>query len=186
MKLLFSLLFVVFGCVASAQTSVFQTLKPQMVKDWERARAYTLEYLNAMPADKYSYRPNDSIRSFAEQMLHLAIADAGMTMIGTGVQDPKVAGILFSRNLEKATSAQSRDSVVYFVTTSYDYVINTLKNLSDLKSDEVITQQMPAAVRSEPRLVWLLKAFEHQTHHRGQCTIYIRMQGVRPPAEKLF
>ncbi|MNY59641.1 DinB family protein [compost metagenome] len=38
----------------------------------------------------------------------------------------------------------------------------------------------------ESRLSWISKAHEHQTHHRGQCTIYIRFQGVTPPAEKLF
>ena len=26
----------------------------------------------------------------------------------------------------------------------------------------------------------------HQTHHRGQTTIYLRMKGVTPPNEKLF
>jgi uncharacterized damage-inducible protein DinB len=32
----------------------------------------------------------------------------------------------------------------------------------------------------------MLKTFEHQTHHRGQTTIYIRLLGIRPPQEKLF
>ena len=32
----------------------------------------------------------------------------------------------------------------------------------------------------------LAKLFEHQTHHRGQTTIYIRLAGVKPPNEKLF
>jgi uncharacterized damage-inducible protein DinB len=36
------------------------------------------------------------------------------------------------------------------------------------------------------RLSWLMKAFEHQTHHRGQTTIYLRLAGVRPPGERLF
>jgi uncharacterized damage-inducible protein DinB len=31
-----------------------------------------------------------------------------------------------------------------------------------------------------------MKTFEHQTHHRGQTTIYIRTQGIKPPQEKLF
>jgi uncharacterized damage-inducible protein DinB len=185
MKSLFSLLFITCVSATSAQT-VFQSLKPQMVKDWERAKDYTLEYLNTMPADKYNYRPNDSVRSFSEQMLHLAVADAALVMIGTGSKDPKVPAIFMSRNIEKVPSAQTKDSVVYFVTTSYDFVINTLKNQPDLRFDEVVTQQMPAAVRSETRLAWLQKAFEHQTHHRGQCTVYIRMQGIKPPGEKLF
>ncbi|HET9745897.1 MAG TPA: DinB family protein [Chitinophagaceae bacterium] len=30
------------------------------------------------------------------------------------------------------------------------------------------------------------KAFEHQNHHRGQTTIYIRAQGIKPPEERLF
>jgi len=38
----------------------------------------------------------------------------------------------------------------------------------------------------ETRYAWLLKNFEHQTHHRGQATIYIRLRGIKPPNEKLF
>ncbi|NJN43012.1 MAG: hypothetical protein HC811_13085 [Flammeovirgaceae bacterium] len=36
------------------------------------------------------------------------------------------------------------------------------------------------------RAVGIGKAFEHQTHHRGQTTIYIRLKGIAPPNEKLF
>ena len=37
-----------------------------------------------------------------------------------------------------------------------------------------------------PGAIALAKAFEHQTHHRGQTTIYLRLAGVTPPGEKLF
>jgi uncharacterized damage-inducible protein DinB len=30
------------------------------------------------------------------------------------------------------------------------------------------------------------KVFEHQTHHRGQTTVYIRLAKGTPPQEKLF
>jgi uncharacterized damage-inducible protein DinB len=30
------------------------------------------------------------------------------------------------------------------------------------------------------------KAFEHQTHHRGQTVAYLRLKGVTPPGEMLF
>ncbi len=30
------------------------------------------------------------------------------------------------------------------------------------------------------------KCFEHQTHHRGQTAVYLRMAGVTPPSMKLF
>ena len=47
-------------------------IKAQLAADWQRAKEYTVEYLNTMPANKYSAKDVDSLRSFAEQMLHLA------------------------------------------------------------------------------------------------------------------
>ena len=38
----------------------------------------------------------------------------------------------------------------------------------------------------ETRYALMIKTFEHQTHHRGQTTIYIRLQGIKPPQERLF
>ncbi|MFI5151939.1 MAG: DinB family protein, partial [Chitinophagales bacterium] len=143
-------------------------LKAQMIKDWERAKAYTLSYLNVMPADKYSFKATDSIRSFAQQMLHLAQANVNFLFIATG--EPK---IFPGENLEASAGAQTRDSVLYYVTKSYDYAIDAIKKLDASKLGEP----------SEPgpnqltRITWINKAFEHQTHHRGQTTIYIRLAG---------
>ena len=30
------------------------------------------------------------------------------------------------------------------------------------------------------------KAFEHQTHHRGQTTVYLRLKGITPPKKSYF
>jgi uncharacterized damage-inducible protein DinB len=181
MKMFFSLLFSLCFCFGIAQNSLNESLKQQMVKDWERAKVYTQEYLDAMPADKYSFRAVDSIRSFSEQMLHFANANAGLVFIATGTPFP-----FTSRTFENSPTAQSKDSVVYYVNASYDFVIKAIKNFDFGKLGEVATFDLPRGRRSETRLAWLLKAFEHQTHHRGQCTIYIRLLGIRPPAEKLF
>src|SRR5438552_4785538 len=114
MKPFFSLLLLLCFFSVTAQ-NLNETLKQQMVKDWERAKAYTQEYLDAMPADKYSFRAVDSIRSFAEQMLHLAFGNVVLAGLGIGVQN-----IFLTRNLEKSPTAQSKDSVVYYVNSSYD------------------------------------------------------------------
>ena len=90
MKLLLSLVFSFCVFSVTAQSSLNETLKQQMLKDWERAKAYTREYLDAMPADKYNFRAVDSIRSFAQQMLHLAFSNVALAAIGTGVQNSGV------------------------------------------------------------------------------------------------
>jgi uncharacterized damage-inducible protein DinB len=65
---------------------------------------------------------------------------------------------------------------------SYDFVIDGIKNMDASKLEE----KNKRGSFDETRYAWLLKAFEHQTHHRGQTTIYIRLLDIRPPNEKLF
>ena len=188
MKPFFSLLLTLCILFLKAQNSPNDLLKQQLIIDWERAKAYTQEYLDAMPADKYSFRADDSIRTFAQQMLHLSQATAGMAFFGTGSQNNIIQNMFIKppQVFENLPAVQSKDSVMYYVNTSYDFMINAIKSLDFAKLSEVVTQTLPGGKRSATRLAWLLKAFEHQTHHRGQCTVYLRLLGIRPPAEKLW
>jgi uncharacterized damage-inducible protein DinB len=185
MKPFLSLLLSLCYISVVAQNVSNEMLRQQLVKDWERAKAYTQEYLDAMPADKYSFRPVDSVRSFAEQMLHFAQSNVGMASIGTGYKNV-AAQILLTPNFGKSPTAQNKDSVTYYMTLSYDFIIDAVENMDFGKLGDIVSWDMPGGRRSTTRLGWLLKAFEHQTHHRGQCTIYLRLVGIKPPAEKLW
>jgi hypothetical protein len=162
---------------SKAQAVTLETIKAQLVKDWERAKDYTIVYLNTMPADKYSFRATDSIRSFAQQMLHLAQANVGLLSGAIGNPLAFAGG-----NLEARTTAHTKDSVMYYVVASYDYVINGIKNSNTATWGD----KSKFFNFEETKLTWFMKGFEHQTHHRGQTTIYIRLVGIRPPQERLF
>jgi hypothetical protein len=153
-----------------------EDVKSQLIKEWERAKVYTTEYLNAMPADKYSFKAVDSIRSFAQQMLHLASGNIFLVSAVSDIKAPEFG----LKDLEQRPGAQTRDSVMYYVLGSYDYCLNALK-ASDVNKWGEIQPRFKVT-----RFAVFLKAFEHQTHHRGQTTIYIRLLGIRPPGEKLF
>jgi uncharacterized damage-inducible protein DinB len=181
MKLICTLLFSFLFFTGVAQNALGDSLKQQLIQDWVRAKSYTQEYLNAMPADKYGFRPTDSVRTFAQQMLHLAGAAGGMAFIGLGAPYP-----FSSQNFENSPSLQSKDSVVFYVNTGYDAMINAIKKMNPDKFGETVSWNLPGGKRTATRLGWILKAFEHQTHHRGQCTVYFRLQGLRPPPERLF
>jgi len=174
-KMLLLSMMIITAITSSAQLA--DTLKAQFIKDWERAKAYTKEYLDAMPKDKYSFKAQDSIRSFAQQMLHLAQGNVGLSANGTGKER-----IFQGGQLETRASAQAPDSVNYYVMASYDFVIDGIKNMDASK----FLERTGRGNFMEPRMAWILKAFEHQTHHRGQTTIYIRLVGIKPPNEKLF
>jgi uncharacterized damage-inducible protein DinB len=162
----------------AANAQLAETVKTQMIKDWERAKAYTKEYLDAMPKDQYGFKAQDSIRSFAQQMIHLSSGNVGIAATATGKDRPSWS----SRPLERTASALSADSVNYFTLASYDFVIDAIKSMDATKLEEKIKR----GNIEETRYAWLLKNFEHQTHHRGQATIYIRLRGIKPPNEKLF
>jgi uncharacterized damage-inducible protein DinB len=165
------------GFRSAAQPITGDQIKAQFIQDWQRAKAYTLDYLNTMPADKYSFKAVDSIRSFAQQMLHLASGNVFLVSTASGEQAQWPG-----RGLETSPTAQSKDSVVWYVTRSYDFAIESLQKFDPGKFGEITGQ----GNNKITRFAWWLKAFEHQTHHRGQTTIYIRLNGIRPPNERLF
>jgi hypothetical protein len=116
-----------------AQTLNDEEVRSQFLKDWERAKSYTVDYLNTVPADKYSFKATDSIRSFAQQMLHLAQA---MNMFNLVAGEPNIIGY---RILEESKGAQTKDSVMYFVITSYDLAIDGIKiNTTTFNENEIL------------------------------------------------
>lgn len=160
----------------------FQNLRAQnskdvMIKEWERAKIYTKEYLDAMPADKYDLKPTPEMRSFAEQMLHLTDANYGFSSTITGAKSPYGMG-----EAEK-TADKSKENVSKIVMAGYDFVIESIKNTSL----EQFNENIKFMGRFEmTKGMAFNKCFEHQTHHRGQTTVYIRLAGAKPPQEKLF
>ena len=157
---------------AAAQTSA-----SDMVKEWERAKAYTREYLDTMPAASYGLKPTPEMRSFAEQMLHLTDANYAFASAVTGEKSPVGMG-----ESEKITD-KSKENVTKLVMAGYDFLINGIKKITPAQLNESV--KMFGRFDMTKGMA-LAKCFEHQTHHRGQTTVYIRLAGAKPPQEKLF
>ncbi|HMV83565.1 MAG TPA: DinB family protein [Blastocatellia bacterium] len=171
-----------FVCIAQAASGnttaalAAQDHTAAMVADWTRAKDYTKEYLDAMPEDGYGFKPTPDIRSFAEQMLHLANANYAFAAAATGIASTNKV------NLEKTDSMKTKAACTKAVMDSYDFVISSVKAMDMKKGGEAIKLFGQDTTRAGA----LAKAFEHQTHHRGQTTIYLRLKGAKPPQEKLF
>jgi len=172
-KLTTTLCFIIgISCIARAQASI-----DEMVKEWERAKAYTKEYLDAMPDAGYALKPTPEMRSFAEQMLHLTDGMYAFTSTVVGEKAPVGLG-----ESEKSTD-KSKANVTKLVLAGYDYVISSIKKLTPAQ----LSEQVKIFGRFDmTKGMAIQKCFEHQTHHRGQTTVYIRLAGAKPPQEKLF
>lgn len=152
--------------------------KDAMVAAWERAKAYTKEYLDAATEDVYSFKPTPEMRSFGEQMHHLAVENYVLT-------NAAVAGVATPANFKdiEKEALKTKAEVTNAVLESYDFAIATIKTLDEAKlgTSVKIFNRFSTTVGDG-----LDKAFEHQTHTRGQTTVYLRLKGIKPPREKLF
>jgi uncharacterized damage-inducible protein DinB len=168
------LLAVLLGATSIAKA---QSQNEALVKEWERAKAYTKEYLDAMPDKDYGLKPTPEMRSFADQFLHLTDANYGFISAATGQKSPVGFG-----ESEKSAD-KSKEAVTKAVMAGYDYVIENIKKMpaSQLKEKVILFGKFELTKQQA-----IEKAFEHQTHHRGQATVYLRLAGVTPPQEKLF
>src|SRR5258706_13985590 len=168
----------VLTCFSFRSTNEMVEKKDVMVASWERAKAYTKEYLDAATQEVFDFKPTPEMRSFGEQMHHLAVDNYKITnAVVVGVASPSQF-----RDLEKET-LKTKAEITKAVLESYDFVIATIKGLDEAKLGKTVKMFNKWETTVENGLN---KAFEHQTHHRGQTTVYLRLKGIKPPTEKLF
>jgi uncharacterized damage-inducible protein DinB len=161
----------------AGSTTMAQNASSEIIKEWERAKAYTKEYLDAMPDSAFSLKATPDTRSFADQMLHIADGNYGFGTAATGQKSPVAMGALEKGN-DKSKATVTKETLA-----SYDFIIAGLQKLSPAQLTEKVKLFGQFELTKEQAVA---KAFEHQTHHRGQTTMYLRLAGVKPPAEKLF
>lgn len=161
--------------VLVGQLSYAQSAKSRLLADWERGKKFMTEYLTAMPDDGYGFQPTPEIRTYAQQMMHIADANFAFASAASGKASP------YQGSAEKSAD-HSKATVTKTVMQSIDFTIEALKGVPDAdfeKKVKVFGQEL--TVESV-----FAKSFEHVCHHRGQTTIYLRLKGIKPPAEGLF
>ena len=130
-----------------------------------------VQLAKAIPADKYTWRPAEGVRSVSEVFLHVAAANYNLTKV-IGYPPPpgfKVQGF------DKSTTDKTK-------------VISTLKDSFAHMRQAVLS--MPDA-DVEKQVDWfgakntyrgiLLFILRHNAEHLGQAIAYARMNGVVPP-----
>jgi hypothetical protein len=119
--------------VDSERKSATSAKLDQTIADWERAKAYTKAYLDASSEDVINFKPTPEMRSFAEQLLHLAEGNYGMTSAASGKASPITRGAL-----EKSDQYKTKETLTKAVMDSYDFAIAAAKELNEQKLGEKI------------------------------------------------
>jgi uncharacterized damage-inducible protein DinB len=125
----------------------------------------------AIPADKYNWRPATDVRSFAEVFLHVSAANYNLyKLVGT----PPPTGVDV-KNLEKSTTEKAK--VVATLKDSFAHAKQAIKAMPDADLEKSMDW---FGGKNTERGV-LLFIVRHAAEHLGQSIAYARMAGVVPP-----
>lgn len=139
--------------------------------------------VKAMPADKFDFAPSSAIfapsqktefakvRTFAQQATHVAEANYFFYNIVSGLKpDVDVKGI------EKLTN---KDDVVAALAGSFAFAHKAIATLTPANAFEVIKSPEPGF---QTRGTLASFGISHCWDHYGQLVVYLRMNGLMPPA----
>jgi uncharacterized damage-inducible protein DinB len=147
---------------------------PEFLDELKLSRAYTLECAQAMPGEKYEFRPVPEVRTFGQQMVHLSEAVPGLYELF--IEGKKAPTHPFSEGGKEPTL--SKEEVIARLGMGFDYVERAAGklNASALRQNTTI---FGGKVISKHRMLRFL--LDHTTHHRGQTVVYLRLNHIQPP-----
>jgi uncharacterized damage-inducible protein DinB len=152
----------------SAAASVLNDL----LKDWQRQRETMMKIADAMPEDKFGFKSTPPQRSYGEQVMHIATVNVDI-LKWMGSQTPAPSFTV--------ESAKTKADMLKAMADSYDYGIALLKEQTDATITETVDGRF-LGPSTRARLFWFLLG--HSMDIYGQMVVYLRLNGIVPPASR--
>jgi uncharacterized damage-inducible protein DinB len=160
------------NAAASADhTAPSYDLKAQALLDLETMNKKFVDLANAVPADKFTWRPAPDARSFAEVFLHVSAERYGILNL-MGAETP--AGV-DRKALEKSTT--DRVQIVADLNKSWEFAQKAINGMTNAEFAKLLPKLGPQANAGD--VVYILVADAHE--HLGQAVAYARENGIVPP-----
>ena len=137
----------------------------------EDARGKLLELAEAMPANKYAWRPGKGVRSVGEVYQHVAQANYLLpTLIGI-----KAPEDLKLRDLDK--QVMDKEHTIRLLKQSFDHATEAVRNTPDADLEKTVRIFDHDGTTREV----LLALVTHAHEHLGQSIAYARTNAIVPP-----
>jgi uncharacterized damage-inducible protein DinB len=125
----------------------------------------------AIPAEKFNWRPAPDVRSFAEVFLHVSAANYNLYNL-VGTPPPSTLDL---KSLEKSTTDKAK--VIATLKASFDHARKAITDMPDANLDKSLDW---FGGKNTQRGI-LLFIVRHAAEHLGQSIAYARFAGIVPP-----
>jgi hypothetical protein len=176
--------------LSAAQGKDASSLKTEYLDDFAETCKHLDQLSQAIPANKYAWRPAAGVRSVSEVFVH--IADGNFLLLSlTGVKLPSEyfpnlpmdakgkpnPQAVFKRTGELEKTIVDKDAVTRMLKSSLDEVRNRFSQLTIAELDQHTDF---FGEKTTVRRIYL-RIFAHVNEHYGQSIAYARVNAIVPP-----
>ncbi|HKE34826.1 MAG TPA: DinB family protein [Candidatus Acidoferrum sp.] len=122
----------------------------------------------AMPPEKYNFKPTPEMNSFAHVVMHIAQSNNGLCSKISDMPAPDA----------KLADTDPKDKLVAGLKASFDYCASALEKVDDSKLGD---QMMLFGNRPFSRAAVLIILSDDWYDHYGAQATYLRLNGILPP-----
>jgi uncharacterized damage-inducible protein DinB len=137
----------------------------------------------AMPADKYGFAPTagefKNVRTFSRQIRHLAATNFILAAAALGQNPPADAG-----DEEGPDSVVTKAQHLAYLNRSFDALEKAIDAIGDPRIAVRSSPISPFQGNTATRISLVSEALTHAYDHYGQMVVYLRMNGIIPPASR--
>ena len=144
---------------------VSSTVKQQLT----RYNKIMVAAAEAMPAEKYNFKPTPEMNTFAHLTIHIAQGNNALCSQISGSPAP---------TSDKLTDDDPKDKLLAGLKASFDFCATALANVDDSKLGEPMTLFGRVPSSRAGALIALSSGF---ADHYGAQAIYLRLSGILPP-----
>ena len=156
-----------------------------IIGSWREVRAGLIDEAAQIPADKFSFRAADGMRTVAELLQHLV--ESQKFLVGEACRpDTNLLRKSFAENIKdyapNVREVNDKDGVLQLLATAMD---DTDKELRE-HPDEMKNTMKRFDGKEMTKLAFMSFAIAHEMYHRGQLTVYERLLGIEPVLTQRF
>ena len=147
-------------------------LRKELIAQLADAESKFVQLAEAMPQDKYAWRPAPGVRSVSEVYMHL---------VGANYMIPPFAGVARAQGLtltqDSERTVTDKAAIVDHLKQSFAYAKQAVMDVPDGEMDGTV--QLFGRPATKRGVLVLMATHAHE--HLGQSIAYARSNGVRPP-----
>lgn len=146
-------------------------MKAQSIFDLQDLQKKYVDLAGAIPAEKYTWRPAEGVRSFSELFLHISGANYNIPHL---MEVPLPAGF-DPKTFEKSTTDKAK--IIEQLNKSFAASIAVVQKMTNADFAKPEKKLGPDA--NDGDVVYILVTHAHE--HLGQSIAYARVNGIVPP-----